>query len=207
MNTVRQCSYNQYIEWYIQREVQKGFYNKSPLRLIKRLILSQKRDQINKLRYSRKLMQDDHAEGKLKHWFENADWSIVCITQDEFERSMILEGEWTKAHDLVDPLSDEANYRLLGTVAHTAIRTNYLEIEADKRMKEYYRKFKSGSSFMGHEPIVLRSLEPDEETPRNPDALFYLHDGLGRSLPYQILLVQGRLSYEPVEAFLARRRD
>ena len=74
-------------------------------------------------------------------------------------------------------------------------------------MKDYYRKFKSGAIRMSQEPIVLRSLGSNEEGPRNPDALFYLHDGLGRSLPYQVLLVEGHLCYEPVEAFLACRRN
>jgi len=37
--------------------------------------------------------------------------------------------------------------------------------------------------------------------------MYYLHDGLGRSLPYQILIIKRQLSYEPISAFLAIRSN
>ncbi len=192
MDKMRESSYNEFIKWYLEREKRE-----KPEDNFSRIPWS--------ARNRRKLMKKSHA-GKLESWFERGYWSIISITQDEFERSMVLEGEWTEVDGLVDPSSDELEYRLLRSVAHTAIRIGYLETKANERMRDYYRKLKSGDISMSQEYIVLRSLGPNEATNRNPDALFYLHDGLGRSLPYQVLITEGYLSYEPVTAFLACHR-
>ncbi len=49
-------------------------------------------------------------------------------------------------------------------------------------------------------PIVLRDTTPNE---REANAFKYIHDGCHRSLGYAMLLLQGRLAYSPVSAYLA----
>ena len=149
-------------------------------------------------------MEREHS-GKLKHWYEKAIWKIIRITQDEFERIIPIESDWTKRTGLTNPSLGD-NYRLLRNVAGIAIQINYLdyaERSGYKDYKEYYNQLRRGDIHLeGENRIVLRSLGHDE-TLGNPDAFFYLQDGWARSLPYQILLMEGHLSYEPVEAFCA----
>ena len=113
MNRIRRSSYNEFVKWYLEREKRE-----------------KSEDNPGRIPWSarnrRKLMWRRHS-GKLEDWFQRADWGIVLITQDEFERSMILQGPWTETDGLVDPLSNGLNYRLLRNVAHIAMRMKYLE--------------------------------------------------------------------------------
>lgn len=193
MDIMRKYSYNKFEKCYLKREKQEKPED-NPGRIP---VFARNRH---------RLMRKCHS-GKLEDWFQKANWSIVSLTQDEFERSMILEGGWTIDDGLVDRSSTEINYRLLRNVANIAIQMRYLETNANERMRNYYERLRNGSFRMSQEFIVLRSLGSNEKTHRNPDALFYLHDGLGRSLPYQVLIREGCLSYEPVKAILALRHD
>jgi hypothetical protein len=56
----------------------------------------------------------------------------------------------------------------------------------------------------GENRIAICSAEPDEIS-ANPAARYYLLDGVGRCLPYMILLKEGRLKQMSIEAFLAER--
>jgi hypothetical protein len=61
----------------------------------------------------------------------------------------------------------------------------------------------SGSG-AGQRRIAICSAEPSE-IQSNPDAHYYLLDGVGRCLPYMILLRERHPVPVPVEAFLGRR--
>jgi len=204
MDTVGQSSYDKFIKWYLKREKREK-PDDNPCRVP---WLARNR---------REFMRQRHS-GKLKDWFENANWSIVRITQDEFDRLIPIEDCWTKKVGLTD-WSRGANYRLLRNVAYTAIRkikSGEISLDCDQMSgyRKYYPRLKHGHMHLeGNDRIVLRSLEDDErfgnpegKPPGNPRGLFYLHDGWGRSLPYQMLLKEQALQYTPVEAFLACRR-
>ncbi len=207
MNKVMESSYDEYIEWFLERE--------------KREKPEQNPSKVPRLaRNRRKLMEKEHRD-KTRPWYKSAGWSIVTITQDEFERIIPIESDWTKEVGLTD-WSLGVDYRLLRNVAHIAIRKIGNEeyfIEDNKAemrgYERYYNALKHGDRRLkDKDRIVLHSLDDNErlgnpqgKPPGNPCGFFYLQDGWGRSLPYQILLMEGYVAYEPVEAFLVCRRD
>ncbi len=201
MDTVEQSSYDEFIKWYLKREKREK-PEENPYRIP------------SLVRNRRKFMRQCHS-GKIKDWFEDANWSIVRISRDQFDRLIPIEDCWTKKVGLTD-WSCGVDYRLLRNVAEITvqkIRSGDVSLDCDQMSgyRKYYPRLRNEHMHLrGNDRIVLRSLENDErfgnpegKPPGNPRGVFYLHDGWGRSLPYQVLLIENHLSYEPIEAFLA----
>jgi len=199
MNTVRTSSCDEYTEWYLKRDMCKGNRDSVPRRARKR----------------RKIMKTPAAQGghcgKWRDWYECADWSIIRITQDEFERLIPIENPWTE-ENLTSYERNGDDYRLLRNVVNAIISRSkeeggFLECSEMAGYMKYYNPLKYGHMRIeGIHRIVLHSLVPNEKE-HNPSGFFYLQDGWGRSFPHQILITEGHLSYEPVEAFLAYLPD
>jgi hypothetical protein len=82
---------------------------------------------------------------------------------------------------------------------------NCLDREKAKSHKKYYDQFIAGNlQLIGANRIAICSAEPDEIR-QNPNALYYLLDGVGRSLPYMVLVLQKQPVPKPIEAFVAER--
>lgn len=146
------------------------------------------------------LLESDHR-GKWCGWYAAADWSVVKIeSEDEFGNLIFLDNDWTK--DELLTVDNGPDYRLLRRVAQRAIDVGYLARTSATGHREYYQRLLEGYRISGDERIMIRT--PTDERRRNPTGDYYLQDGVGRCLPYMMLLLQGRLSYAPVEAFLAR---
>ena len=148
-----------------------------------------------------------HHEHKMRNWFgASTIWNIVELENvNELANVVFLESAWTKSEGLVR--SDGANYRLLDRVATNAITSGYLHRSSDQRCRIYYEQLEAGDlKLEGDNRIAICSAEPSEIA-SNPSATFYLLDGVGRCLPYMILLKQGRIAFDPIEAFLAIRGD
>jgi hypothetical protein len=145
------------------------------------------------------LMKQRHGTGKWLDWFDSADWRTVRLNEIDFRRLIFLDSNWTKAEGLTVPVVPD--HRLLEVVAHRALTTNYMGHASDEH-RRYYNAFQDGFRMTGDRRVMLRSAT-DGERSGNPSAEFYQMDGAGRGLPYMILLLEGHLRYEPVEAFLA----
>jgi len=116
---------------------------------------------------------------------------------------VFLECGWTKEEGLVIP--DGPNYRLLARVARKAIAANYLTRASARRHKAYYDRIASGSLRIEGEDRVAICTAEESEVRSNPAAHYYLLDGVGRCLPYMMLVVENVREFAPVEAFCADR--
>jgi hypothetical protein len=151
-------------------------------------------------------MWDGHS-GKMRKWFnESTRWHIVELdVVEDLPNFVFLESDWTKGEGLVIP--NGPNYRLLRRVAQNALACDYLSsLPPDhQRHKAYYDSLLRGSlRLVGNNRIALCSAEPSEIA-SNPAARYYLLDGVGRCLPYMMLLLERKAELVPVEAFLAER--
>ena len=141
----------------------------------------------------------------MRNWFGiRTRWSIVSLDLVSDLASLVfLECEWTMREGLVVP--DGPNYRVLGRVAKNAIDNSYLERASDPRHKKYYDELINGSlRIEGEDRVAICSAE-DSEIRSNPSARYYLLDGVGRCLPYMMLVIGRALEFTPIEAFCAER--
>ena len=147
-------------------------------------------------------MRYSHS-GKMRKWFdETTQWSLVELDRDDLAKLVFLESDWTKNEGLVR--RDGDNYRILERVAQNAIDNRYLERPSAERHRLYYHLLQGSLHLADNDRIAICSAEPCE-IEQNPIAEYYLLDGVGRCLPYMILLKQQKLEHGPVEAFLAKR--
>ncbi len=188
MRVVRGSSVEEYASWYLQREARKGDPRPIPVDDAARV----------------QAMWDCHA-GKMRGWFNAATrWRLVELEHsDELAGLVFLESTWTRNEGLVIP--DGPNYRLLGRVADNALASGYLARPSAQKHKDYYDRIAAGALHLrGDDRIAICSAEPSEVA-GNPDAVYYLVDGVGRCLPYMMLLKEQKLHRTPTEALLAER--
>lgn len=73
------------------------------------------------------------------------------------------------------------------------------------RHKVYYDQLASGSLQIESENRVAICSAEQSEIRSNPAAQYYLIDGVGRCLPYMMLVAKHAREFAPVEAFCAER--
>lgn len=150
------------------------------------------------------VMQRCHP-GKMRDWFGGGTrCSIVSLdTVTDLANLVFLECEWTKREGLVIP--DGKDYRLLGRVAENAITGNYLARPTANKHRHYHDKFVAGALRLEGENRVAICSAEENEIRSNPGAQYYLLDGVGRCLPYMILILEHKREFEPIEAFCVVR--
>jgi hypothetical protein len=187
MRIVRPSSIEEYARWYLQRERRKGGLP----------IADDPDDRVG-------MMRRDHM-GKMRPWFSDSTrWHIVSLdTIDDLANLVFLECDWTKTEGLVIP--DGNDYRLLRRVTANAIAGNYLARPSAAKHKAYYDKLKTGSLRIEDENRVAICSAESSEINSNPSAQYYLLDGVGRCLPYMILVAEQAREFAPIEAFRAER--
>jgi hypothetical protein len=189
MRVVRVSSIEEYASWYLRREARKHNSDLTPGAL---------QGQVEAMR--------QYHGGKVRDWFNASTcWYIVKLELvGELADLVFLECPWTKEEGLV--IRDGPDYRLLDRVAANAIASRYLARPSARKHKDYYDQLATGSlKLAGEDRIAICSAEPGEIA-ANPAACYYLLDGVGRCLPYMILLKEQKLKHTPIEAFLAERR-
>lgn len=194
MRFIRESSLEEYAKWYLEREADKGDSRPIPTR---------PEEQIQ-------AMWDRHGrnDDKMRKWFNGSTrWHLVELDfVEDLPNLVFLECLRTKEAGLVIP--DGPNYRLLRRVAENALACDYLsKLPQDhQEHKEYYDSLVRGSlRLVGKHRVAVCSAEPSE-IESNPAARYYLLDGVGRCLPYMMLLLEHKVEPVPVEAFLAVRR-
>ena len=188
MRTVRPSSVEEYASWFLRRSARRGDVCPIP---------DSPEEQVQ-------AMWDRHRP-KMRDWFNvGTHWHIVMLdTIRDLADLVFLESPWTKSEGLVVP--GGLNYRVLNRVVANAIEGGYLARPSAHKHKAYYDSLAAGRCCLeGEDRIAICSAEPNEIS-QNPVARYYLLDGVGRCLPYMILVKEQKLTYEPVEAFLAER--
>jgi hypothetical protein len=128
---------------------------------------------------------------------------VSLDTASDLANLVFLECDWTRGEGLVIP--DGRNYRLLGRVVENAIAGNYLARPSAHKHRDYYDRLANGSlRIEGENRVAICSAEESEIRP-NPSARYYLLDGVGRCLPYMILVAKHECKFAPIEAFCAVR--
>jgi hypothetical protein len=190
-STLRESTYDEYVEWYLNRNLMKH-PDSGPVPL-------SPDDR-------RTLMERVHGKGKLRPWFPYGTWTVVRIESAEaLGHLMMLGSDWTRDARLV---RDGVPRLLRNGVLH-AIEVSYFEETGPKREEhhKYYRKMKDKSLRPSNfDKFVLCSLNADERksvAATHPPVRYYLHDGVGRGLPYLTLVHRGVVDFEPIDAFLA----
>ena len=149
-------------------------------------------------------MWERHGSGKMRPWFtDTTRWHIVLLDGSELGNLVFLESDWTKQEALVVPSGTD--YRILDRVAVRAISSGYLLRPSAHKHKAYYDALAAGTFHLAGDDRVAVCSAEDSEVCTNPSARHYLLDGVGRCLPYMILVKEHAVEYEPVEAFLAER--
>jgi len=188
MRVVRPSSVEEYASWFLRRAARGGDPDPIP---------DKPEEQVQ-------AMWDRHRH-KMRDWFSaGTRWHIVMLDAiRDLADLVFLESPWTKSEGLVVP--GGSNYRFLDRVAANAIKERYLVRPSAHKHKAYYDSLAAGTCRLeGEDRIAICSAEPTEMS-QNPVARYYLLDGVGRCLPYMILVTEQKLTYQPVEAFLAER--
>ena len=178
------------MKWYLDRQADKGDSFQIPDRAEQQI----------------QAMWDRHP-GKMREWFDqNTRWYIAELDAVEDVSNLVfLESSWTKAAGLVIP--GGLNYRLLHRVARNALACHYLStLPANhQEHRKYYDLLLRGElQLSGINRVAICTAE-QTEVEWNPDAHYYLLDGVGRSLPYMMLLLEQKAEHVPIEAFVAQR--
>jgi hypothetical protein len=188
MHNVRPSSLEEYACWYLEREARKGDSRPIP----------DGPDQQVQAMWHR-------HDGKMRPWFTaSSRWHIVLLeATSDLPKLVFLECPWTKEERLVIP--GGPNYRLLGRVALNATAGDYLDRPSAHKHKAYYDELAAGALRLKDEDRVAICSAEDSEIRSNPDARYYLLDGVGRCLPYMILMTEQKREHALIEAFLAER--
>jgi len=189
MRFVRESSLEEYAAWYLRREADKGDARQIPVRSDQQV----------------RAMRTFHW-GKMRTWFDDSTrWHVVEFdVVEDVARLIFLECDWTMRERLVIP--GDPNYRLSHRVAANALTHHYLDgLPLNYKHRIYYDRLARGAiQQTGKDRIAICSAEP-REIELNPDARYYLLDGVGRCLPYMMLLLEQKLEFATIEAFLAER--
>ncbi len=149
-------------------------------------------------------MSERHS-GKVRPWFNDSTrWYLAELDRTDLEKLVFLECDWTKGNGLVQ--NDGPDYRTLLRVAQRAKAMKYISLDCcNVKQRAYYESLeRSEFGLQGANRLAICSAEPCEMD-SNPSARYYLLDGLGRSLPYMILLLEGKIEPMRIEAFMAER--
>lgn len=201
MKIVKNSSFEEYIQWYLQREFEK---NERP---------EDDPENYKNLYDLKKYMRLKHS-GKVRDWFHVGKWFIIQIDDiNDIDNLVCLDGGWVKEYLIPDESRNEKNFRILKKIVSNAKESEYFMKSKDDLRKneyskrfEYYNKLKQGGCLLprliNQDKIVLCSLNSSEKS-QNPTGTYYLHDGLGRLLAYKYLIdYEGKHLNTPIEAFL-----
>lgn len=188
MRVLRASSIQGYAAWYLRREQRKAHVSS---------VAAEQRSSIEDM--------ERHHPGKMRAWFGKATrWSVVLLDNlSDLGNLVFLESDWTRTERLVIP--GGPNYRILERVAKNATAGSYLARPSAHRHKVYYDQLASGSLQIEGEDRAAICTAEESEIRSNPAARYYLLDGVGRCLPYTMLVTEGGREYAPIEAFLAER--
>lgn len=193
MKELRPSSFEEFITWYLEREARK---KGEPTPIFETF----------EAKYKEFLK---HHHGKLfpdPRKAETENWRIVELdTREEVETLICLANKWTREAGLLVN-ETKPNSRLLRTYVKRAKETDYFNPKNPNchwRHLCYLQQFREQPfSLSGNNRVVIRTPIPDEFD-NNRQGWYYLHDGIGRLLPYMYTVFFESNPFAPIEAFLA----
>jgi hypothetical protein len=194
MRRVRSSSFEEFIRWYLGKE---------------RLKRGQDPD-LSGRSWDDLVREMRRAEaGKLRHWFEDARWSIVSLDDISEAMHLVLVDNWEARQNRL--IREGLDNRLARTIVTMARETGYYdnpEILKSNSVIAHFRQEriaafrKSWPELRDGERLTICDLNADEKA-ENPGGTYYLHDGFGRLLAYLYMIFFEGREYNPIEAFLA----
>jgi hypothetical protein len=188
MRLERPSSELEYAAWFLRRAAFSGDARQIPNAAAEKLAV----------------MRERHS-GKVRSWFNDSTrWYIAELDLADLEKLVFLECDWTKGNGLVQ--NDGPDYRTLMRVALRAKAMNYISLACcNVKQRAYYESLERVElTLEGAHRLAICSAEPSEMS-SNPSASYYLLDGVGRCLPYMILLLEQKIEPLRIEAFVAER--
>jgi hypothetical protein len=178
MEMLRESSRDEYFKFYLERQCRKGEPASVP---------DTPEERRCEMELRGKPLPHPHCRA--------IAWWLVRLDMHDFGRLIFGEVDWTES--FVQPYRGTLDYRLLRNVASRP------EAQAHAKKRHYYADMQQGKyvPLQGDDMIAVSTPQPEEQRP-NPSGLYYLHDGNGRCLAYMVLILQEKLRFEPVEAFL-----
>ncbi|MCB1743437.1 MAG: hypothetical protein KDK91_23880 [Gammaproteobacteria bacterium] len=186
---LQRCDMDDYIGWYLAREVRKGRRFRRPRDVAAR----------------RQIMEHAHA-GKLLPGMSAWQWwrgRIQCA--NALAGLLIPLSEQSITQGLIDPTRP----RTLGVATDRLLAGRFFERRdppgrAPHPFRRYYRRLATGAlNLRDPDGMALRSLTPGERKETSAAGRLYLLDGVGRGLPYLALIRQERLRFRPIDIFVA----
>jgi len=141
-------------------------------------------------------------EGKLRYWFINGTWSKIEITNlNGLKYLLALQTDWTANIQPID------KPRILGYMAERSLNIGWWNFTTTSlKMKSRYADYTSDLElFYEDSMLVLCSLDDNEKaevagTTDKPVHL-YLHDGIGRGLPFYAVITKKGEIFKPFMAY------
>jgi len=186
---LKRCDFDDYVAWYLARELRKGRRFRCPRSAAAR----------------HQLMERAHA-GKLLPGISDWQWWQGRIDSPQALAALLIP---LSSQSVEQGLIDPTRPRTLGVAVERLGASQFFERTdgagaSPHPFRRYYQRLAHESlALRGSERLVLRSLTPAERrtAPRAND--LYLLDGVGRALPYLSLVQQGRLRFRPIDVFVA----
>jgi len=146
-------------------------------------------------------MRKNH-EGKVRDWFLNSTWSKIEITNlNGLKYLLALSAQWTK--DIISINKP----RILGYMAERAFEIDWWNFNSTSdKMKSRYTDFKKDIElFYQDSMLVLCSLDDNEKAElsgaTDKPVHLYLHDGIGRGLPFLAVTSKKEEMFRPFMAY------
>ncbi len=186
---LERCEFAEYAGWYLDREIRKGRRFSPPTNDAERLAQ----------------LSRNHP-GKTLKWFSEAMWWRARIeTPEALAQVMIVSSRQSRIQGLID----DRRTRTLGVAVDRLLASGFFK-ELDypglttHPFHRYYNHLRNGQLVLQREErLVVRSLSVNERKAAPQGVQLYLHDGVGRGVPYLTLLRQGRLQFRPIDVYAA----
>jgi len=198
MRILRPASVDEYVSWYLTREVHEEKALPDPAVM-------------STVAAMRRTMDESHQD-KMRPWFgcPTARWHVVSLDEMQDLGTLIfLDAPWTRKANLIKETGKDR--RLLNTVIKNAGAERFfgnrevlgITEDAEKTRKKYYTRFHAAWPMLRAIDRVILCTPNDAERLGSPDGTYYLHDGMGRLLAYYYMIMHEGRHFRPVEAFLA----
>ena len=186
---LERCEFAEYAGWYLDREFRKAGGLSAPANKAQRLAQ----------------LSGNHP-GKTLSWFSEAMWWRARIeTPEALAQLMVVSSPQSINQGLID----DRRTRTLGVAVDRLLASGFFNElnfpgQNTHPFHRYYQRLRNGQLVLQRsERLVVRSLSVNERHEAPQEVQFYLHDGVGRGVPYLTLLRQGRLKFRPIDVYAA----
>lgn len=146
-------------------------------------------------------MLDFSEKKKYFDWFDTADWYLAKLEPEEFANILAWDVDSGPGALLWDGIEKDPDRQTtsIGKMAKRAIDIGYFSNGlAHPKQQFYYQAIENGYVPNGMNAILLRQLH---------GSTYYLQDGFGRCIPYMSLILEGKIKYTSLFAFVVDKKE